>query len=628
MPKNKIKFIYKVLVVPNQFTKHSINIKSRIKATEVSGLDTPKTNGRVFTVKLYDLVELYNKVGDELFKYNLRIGIDDQLNVNTEIFKTLSYNPEEFWFLNNGISMILSQECLEMRQYNSIELTNLYKNNNLNISIINGAQTITASSKFFYNNFLKSDYDRLIKLIDRDTTVWEKIIKSINKSINNNCSIDETTINLAIYEASKIIEITSNENLKEWYNSLKRDSDILKQIVKTIIEFLNPKFLEDTRNSNKINESTEFLFNTIKSGSIALNKAAENAHVILRVIYYQEDESNKTSITNLTSKITVALNRQKPIKSQDISLVSCFVQNVNALSSGIINQEHLNSDVIFEIIRRGEIESTANYKYDLANLVRILVSILGQNPGAIKSTKIEDLLSIKEKSEPSINNSTISEIISFKNNTIFKDFINNYSYESEEFDSNTFIFEFQKYYSFVNTAMFLDLKLKEQFKILSKESKDNTIKKFISQLNLNELLKNKAIINNDDFTDKFYALVNYGNYYLFSCWFYELCFKSTFTLNDSKIVKEMNLENPDFGIIDYNSPIFKDVGINKNNIVMFIIEFIEFWDYYMGAHLKVNNPKEWYLAKSFKKNDDKIIQLYFNFKEFLSNSSAKLGPTS
>ena len=72
--------------------------------------------GYVFTATLKDIIDIYNRRGENLFQKNFRFSIDDGTSVVAkEIIETLSTAPEEFWFLNNGIT-ILSNADIDMKK--------------------------------------------------------------------------------------------------------------------------------------------------------------------------------------------------------------------------------------------------------------------------------------------------------------------------------------------------------------------------------------------------------------------------------------------------------------------------------------------------------------------------------
>ena len=161
-------------------------------------IDVPKNNekstlkGYVFTANLFDLVSLYNTIGDQLFKKNVRLGIDDKLDVDKSIKETLKDKPEAFWFRNNGITILVEDTKMKLDRVGEIILKEA-DNIELNFSVINGAQTITAASEYYY---ALSDQDRnetssvakvIVKIIhirDEDSKRAEKEAKNISVSLN------------------------------------------------------------------------------------------------------------------------------------------------------------------------------------------------------------------------------------------------------------------------------------------------------------------------------------------------------------------------------------------------------------------------------------------------------------
>ncbi|MBU0923391.1 AIPR family protein, partial [bacterium] len=284
----------------------TVRITNRIQTAipSVTSKLTSNTKGRIYTAKLCDLVELYTLTGNELFRSNLRIGLEDLLSVDTEIKTTLKHNPEEFWFLNNGITLILPKQSVDQSSFDSIKLNNLYSDDKvLNASVINGAQTITASSGFFLN--LKKEY-------------------------------------------------TEDE----------------------------------------------------------IEEAKNKAEVILRVITYEENFDEHLATSSLINKVTVALNRQKPIKGQDIALVTPFVLSIGELKKEITNSNNIN---VFSFIRRGEAISNENHQYDLSNIVKIFKAVLEQNPSAIKSIKDDVLLKIDDTTKNFSNSAMFNQFLTLEN---------------------------------------------------------------------------------------------------------------------------------------------------------------------------------------------------------------------
>ena len=105
------------------------------------------------SAKLYDIVKMYNHVGDELFRSNLRYGISEQLDVEKSMKETLRHHPENFWFLNNGITITVRKKSgLDLRKNTHIILDSGTKEFPEVVSVINGAQTITTAAEFWYDD--------------------------------------------------------------------------------------------------------------------------------------------------------------------------------------------------------------------------------------------------------------------------------------------------------------------------------------------------------------------------------------------------------------------------------------------------------------------------------------------
>ena len=179
----------KIAFIPKQNRKEfSINVSSNIQNIEYQ-IDNNHI-ASIFTAKLYDLVELYNFKGDALFSDNVRFQIADKLDVDKEIEKTLWEEPDKFWLYNNGITLLVDKACIDTKKQRII---NIKVSPSDKISVINGAQTISAASNFFYSN--KKDSDEIKKAKDKvdvvlrvvffdeeiEKTMYSKICLSLNR---------------------------------------------------------------------------------------------------------------------------------------------------------------------------------------------------------------------------------------------------------------------------------------------------------------------------------------------------------------------------------------------------------------------------------------------------------------
>lgn len=92
-----------------------------------------------------ELAKLYSDVGESLFEPNIRSFLGDG-EVNNQIASTLTARPEDFWYLNNGITGICSKFSKtalggDTRQAGAFIIHGL--------QIVNGAQTIGSIAKAF-----------------------------------------------------------------------------------------------------------------------------------------------------------------------------------------------------------------------------------------------------------------------------------------------------------------------------------------------------------------------------------------------------------------------------------------------------------------------------------------------
>lgn len=191
--------------------KYEIGITSRIDSLQYS-LDnsTTKENatGYVYIASLFDIVNMYNSVGDSLFDLNVRYKISDELNVETEICKTLSEKPKEFWFNNNGITIIVNHDKFNCNRPRTIEFTN-----SSSFSVINGAQTISTAAKWYSANEkainnLKDAWVLLRVIIVSDIAL--SFAKDVSVSLNRQKSISEVDITTT-YEFAENINALMNE---------------------------------------------------------------------------------------------------------------------------------------------------------------------------------------------------------------------------------------------------------------------------------------------------------------------------------------------------------------------------------------------------------------------------------
>ncbi|MGI2117800.1 AIPR family protein [Shewanella oncorhynchi] len=113
-------------------------------------MTTNESRSAVFGVaKVNDLVSLHNKHGKALYEKNIRYFIGaGRRGVNSAIKQTLLTNPQDFFFLNNGITMV-GNHVETKRLQNKGGPRNIQV---LGLSVVNGAQTIASAAQFMREN--------------------------------------------------------------------------------------------------------------------------------------------------------------------------------------------------------------------------------------------------------------------------------------------------------------------------------------------------------------------------------------------------------------------------------------------------------------------------------------------
>lgn len=212
-------------------------------------IEVPKDNknsvlkGYVFTANLFDLVSLYNTVGDQLFKKNVRLGIDDKLDVDKSIKETLTNDPEAFWFRNNGITILVEEAEMKLDRVGEIVLKKA-ENAELKFSVINGAQTITAASEYYYSlpekerttqSAIAKVIVKIIHVRDKNSESAQKEAKYISISLNRQKPIKAEDIAFT----NEFVEIMNDylESSKAEYILVRRGENFLSHKTYSLINF-------------------------------------------------------------------------------------------------------------------------------------------------------------------------------------------------------------------------------------------------------------------------------------------------------------------------------------------------------------------------------------------------------
>ena len=96
-----------------------------------------------------DLIKLHTKHDKALYDKNIRTFLGHKTDVNTSIRETLATKPEHFVYLNNGVTAL----CEQIDPKGTKEARAGKKRLRIRgFSVVNGAQTIASSAKFFEEN--------------------------------------------------------------------------------------------------------------------------------------------------------------------------------------------------------------------------------------------------------------------------------------------------------------------------------------------------------------------------------------------------------------------------------------------------------------------------------------------
>lgn len=404
---------YEWYVIPKKIDKNQIiqiQIEDRIRSLEQKydlKVETSKfIEGYVFTAKVDSILKLYKIFGDDLFDRNVRVGgIADYMGVDNAIKDTYQNSPDDFWFFNNGISILIeSNKELDLNLFNYIRFS---INDLKDISVINGAQTIRAAN---------------------DANIL------VNK--NSKCLQKETGTN--------------------------------------------------------------------------------DANVLLRVYFYKNDLPESSSgnadqvalrkFRTFSEKVTIALNKQKPIRQTDLAYMTNFVKNIQELRLNLSDDPD-NKDYTFNFVRRGELSSLCACQYQLDIFAKVVRAYLQNCPGTARSMSYATLLRLKASTDDS--DKTIPEL---NEEGIFIPSLQKpWNYE----EADDYINEFKRNYRPVNFAMKLKKYLEEKS---DREPKKTNFQYITSKFYTPDLIKeneqDKSIKIDEQDKEYLDAFANYGTLYM------------------------------------------------------------------------------------------------------------------
>jgi hypothetical protein len=120
-------------------------VNTRVKIQKYRKSSSPRKS--VFgLVKIDDLVKLHNQHGKGLYEKNIRYFIGaGKRGVNAAIKYTLKEEPQNFYYLNNGVTMVANS----VKQRGTSAGNSTTRDfDTLGVSVVNGAQTISTAAQF------------------------------------------------------------------------------------------------------------------------------------------------------------------------------------------------------------------------------------------------------------------------------------------------------------------------------------------------------------------------------------------------------------------------------------------------------------------------------------------------
>jgi hypothetical protein len=161
-------------------------VSEKINFYNVINIQTPRKT-LYGQVKLKDLVQLHERYSFALYQKNIRYYIGGNTEPNRAIKNTLSQEANNFFLYNNGITAL----CSHFESAGSLGGNNR-KYKILNISVVNGAQTIATAYDFYKENGdqISDDAKVLVTVIQADSA--HDIGKKITQNRNNQNPVDLT----------------------------------------------------------------------------------------------------------------------------------------------------------------------------------------------------------------------------------------------------------------------------------------------------------------------------------------------------------------------------------------------------------------------------------------------------
>lgn len=167
-----------------------------LKSDSVNNFSMYSDNAYLINIRGYELALLANKydsteVGRNiLFGQNLRDSLDSKSKTYDAMKKTIDNEPEQFWYYNNGITIVADD--IDLKAEDGSDITGQIDGNTRvdkvilrNFSIINGAQTTSSLGKYLNDATDKAIAEEKLKKV----FVFARILKVVDERTGNNIAI-------------------------------------------------------------------------------------------------------------------------------------------------------------------------------------------------------------------------------------------------------------------------------------------------------------------------------------------------------------------------------------------------------------------------------------------------------
>jgi hypothetical protein len=254
---------------------------------------------------LSDLVTLHDEHGDALYEKNIRtfLGLGRKHQVNNSIQQTLDQKPEEFCYLNNGVTAL----CDDIFQRSERDGKRIHETKGF--SVINGAQTISSAAHASERGVDISQAKVLLTLIkaDADTEFAKRVTKARNHqnpvSLSDFAALDENQEHLR----RKAAYFGITYEYKAGYNDRIADSNYIRlEEAVTALALCHP----DPRYAIWLKKQPEQLYNPDSDGYRRLFTSDLTVNKLINAVYFSRylkkrmltEENAAVGSTRLTYK--------------------------------------------------------------------------------------------------------------------------------------------------------------------------------------------------------------------------------------------------------------------------------------------------------------------------------------